>query len=24
MLLIAVGLWQWGRGLRKEATIADA
>ena len=24
MLVMAVGLWQWGRGIRKEATIADA
>ncbi len=24
ILLIAMGFWQWGRGLRREATIADA
>ena len=24
ILVMAVGLWQWGRGIRKEATIADA
>jgi ABC-type nickel/cobalt efflux system permease component RcnA len=23
MLLLALGLWQWGRGIRREATIAD-
>lgn len=23
MLLFAFGLWQWGRGIRAEATIAD-
>ncbi|MDX2235545.1 MAG: hypothetical protein NW200_13695 [Hyphomonadaceae bacterium] len=23
MLLFAAGLWQWGRGIRQEATIAD-
>lgn len=23
MLLLAVGLWQWGRKVREEATIAD-
>ena len=24
MLIFAMGLWQWGRGIRQEATIAEA
>ena len=24
ILIFALGLWQWGRGIRREATIADA